>query len=50
MTTKEIKKNIEKLTEEINKVKSYATKLSKKLVENEIEVPSPNWTETETEE
>lgn len=45
MTTKQINDRIEKLIIELNKVKAYNTKLSKKLIENGIEVPIPNWQE-----
>lgn len=49
MTTKEINEHIQKVTTEINKLKRYCTKLAKKLKENDIEVPAPNWKETEEE-
>lgn len=45
MTTKQINKKIQKLTIELNKVKAYATKLAKKLKENNLEVPLTNWNE-----
>jgi hypothetical protein len=45
MTTKQINNKIEKLTIELNKVKTYATKLAKKLIENKIDVPTTNWSE-----
>lgn len=47
MTTKEINQKIEELTAELNKVKSYATKLANKLIENDIEVPPTNWSKQE---
>ena len=43
MTTDEVEQAIAKVTKEVNKVKSYNTKLAKALVENNIEVPTPNW-------
>lgn len=49
MTTKEINKKLVELNKELNKVKSYATKLANKLIENNIEVPKTNWTEEEKE-
>lgn len=49
MTTKEINQKIAELTKELNKVKSYATRLANKLNENNIEVPKTNWTDEEKE-
>lgn len=45
MTTKEVNKKLAELNKEINKVKAYATKLAKKLIENDIDVPLTNWAE-----
>jgi len=50
MTTVEIEEKLNAQTKEINKLKSYNTKLAKKLVENEIDVPVPNWSKENTEE
>lgn len=43
MTTKEIEKRLTAQEKEINKLKSYVTRLANKLVENKIEVPVTNW-------
>lgn len=48
MTTREINQKFEELTKEINKVKSFSTKLVKKLQEKGIEVPNTNWSEEPT--
>jgi len=49
MTTAEIEAKLNAQTKEINKLKSYNTKLAKKLVENNIDVPVPNWSKENSE-
>jgi hypothetical protein len=47
MTTREINEKFDKLTKELNKVKTYNTRLAKKLTDEGIKVPTPNWKESD---
>ena len=50
MTTKETQEALEKRDKEINKLKSYNTRLAKALNKAGVEVPIPNWKEENKEE
>jgi len=50
MTTAEIEAKLNAQTKEINKLKTFNTKLAKKLVENNIDVPVPNWSKENSKE
>ena len=49
MTTKQINEKLAEITKELNKVKSYSTRLANKLAENNIDVPKTKWNEEEKE-